>query len=350
MAVIHIVVSLLPVVLFLAALILIDSYKLVRPRFVATALVMGATAAGIGYLVNTSILDATGMPLALFSRTLAPIVEEILKAGFVVYAVARNRVGFAVDSAITGFAVGAGFAVVENIYFLNAMPDASLRIWIVRGLGTALMHGGTMTIFALIAKSLRDRKSSSWAAFFMALAMATILHAMYNTFFLRSPMLGTAVMIVVFPLLIVALFSESERRTRSWLGSGFDTDQELLKSILSGDIRQTRAGVYLQALKERFEGAVVVDMLCLIRIRVELSIRAKGVLMMREAGFKVKPDPKTKLKFNEMKYLEGAIGRTGLVAIEPIHNWTRRDLWQLNLIEDVRKKPAVETGAAKDRA
>jgi len=334
MDVVHIAVSLLPVVLFLAGLILIDSYKLVRPKFLATALLMGALAAGVGYVVNTGIIDAAGMSVRAYSSTFAPLVEEILKAAFVVYAIRANKVGFAVDAAITGFAVGAGFAVVENIYFLNAMPDASLKIWVIRGLGTAVMHGGTMTIFALLAKSIGDRKSASWGAFLPALMAAVIIHALYNTFFILRPLLGTAVMIMVLPPLVSALFTESEKRTRAWLGSGFDTDQELLKSILAGDIRGTRVGTYLQALKERFDGAIVVDMLCLIRIRVELSIRAKGVLMMREAGFKVQPDPKTQLKFKELTYLEETIGKTGLVAIEPIHNWTRRDLWQLNLIEE----------------
>jgi len=346
MAIIHVLVSLLPVVLFLAALILIDSYKLVRPKFVAMALLTGAAAAGAGYVVNMSILELTGMSVTVLSRTAAPVVEEVLKAAFVVYAVVKNRVGFAVDSAITGFAVGAGFAVVENIYFLGALPDASLRVWVIRGLGTAVMHGGTMTVFALIAKSLGDhRKTPSPTVFIPAIGVAIVLHAFYNTFFLRQPMLGTAVMIVVFPLLIVALFNASEKRTRSWLGSGFDTDQELLKSILSGNVRESRVGAYLHSLKERFEGSVVVDMLCLIRIRVELSIRAKGVLMMREAGFKVKPDPKTQLKFAELKYLEGAIGRTGLVAIEPIHKWTHRDLWQLNLIDSPKQKSKARSAA-----
>jgi len=344
MAIIHVLVSLLPVVLFLAALILIDSYKLVRPKFVAAALFTGALAAGVGYVINTGIIEATGMSVTVLSRTVAPVVEEVLKAAFVIYAIQKNRVGFAVDAAITGFAVGAGFAVVENIYFLNALPDATLRVWVIRGLGTAVMHGGTMTVFAMIAKSQADQNiASKIGTFLPAIAAAIVLHAFYNTFFLRQPIMGTVVMIVVFPVLIVALFKESEKRTRSWLGSGFDTDQELLKSILSGTLRETRVGAYLHDLKQRFEGSVVVDMLCLIRIRVELSIRAKGVLMMREAGFKVKSDPKTRLKFAELKYLESAIGRTGLVAIEPIHQWTHRDLWQLNLIDAPKQKSNVDS-------
>jgi hypothetical protein len=136
----------------------------------------------------------------------------------------------------------------------------------------------------------------------------------------------------VFTLMIGVLVVVSERKTREWLGSGFDTDQELLNLLMSGRISETRVGTYLRKLKVRFDGPVVADMLCLIRIRVELSLRAKGLLMMREAGFRAVAGPDIREKFEELEYLERTIGRTGLLAIEPIHRWSRRDLWQLSLL------------------
>jgi hypothetical protein len=222
--------------------------------------------------------------------------------------------------------------VFENVFYLTA-HDLGLRAWLIRGFGTAMMHGATMTAYAIIAKSLRERSGeAAFAPYFLAFALAYLLHSGYNHFFLPAEM-GAIVQITVFPLIVFALFQESEKRTRSWLGTGFDTDQELLKLIISGGIPGTRIGDYLSALKEHFAGTVVVDMLCLIRIRVELSVRAKGILMMREAGFTVQPDPATRAKFSEMKYLEESIGKTGLIAIDPIHKWTSRDLWQLNMLD-----------------
>ncbi len=343
MTVIHVTVSLLPVVLFLAGLMLIDSYKLVRGRAVFLSLLVGGVAAGLSWVVNTWLVRNYGISDDQLQRYVAPFVEELFKASYITYILARNRVGFTVDAAITGFAVGAGFAVIENIYYLSDEGGASLRIWVIRGIGTAIMHGGTMAVFAILAKSFRDRMNDARIApLVIAFTAAFLLHSVYNHFPL-GPDYGAAVQVVVFPLIIASMFHESEKRTRSWLGSGFDTDQELLKSIISGDISETRIGEYLRALKERFEGPIVVDMLCLIRIRVELSLRAKGVLMMRNAGFKVQPDPMTRHKFAELKYLEESIGRTGLLAIEPVHKWTRRDLWQLNLI-DVSGSDASSSG------
>ena len=154
---------------------------------------------------------------------------------------------------------------------------------------------------------------------------------MYNHFLLQ-PILATALIVLVFPWLSVAVFQLSERDTQAWLGAGFDTDQELLRVIHSGQVSLTPVGKYLTAVRSRFAPEVIVDMLCLLRLHAELAIRAKGVLMMREAGFEPAPDPAVKDKLEELRYLEKSIGRTGLLALQPFLHAAPRDLWQLNVV------------------
>ena len=74
-------------------------------------------------------------------------------------------------------------------------------------------------------------------------------------------------------------------------------------------------------------------MMCLLRLRAELAIRAKGVLMMREAGFEASPDPTVKGKFAELQYLEKSIGKTGLRALHPFLHASTRDLWQMTVLD-----------------
>lgn len=61
--------------------------------------------------------------LGFYSRYGAPVVEEVLKSIYLVYLIKSKRIGFMVDSAIFGFAIGAGFAFVENIYYLQSVSD-----------------------------------------------------------------------------------------------------------------------------------------------------------------------------------------------------------------------------------
>jgi RsiW-degrading membrane proteinase PrsW (M82 family) len=69
----------------------------------------------------------------VYSRYVAPVVEELLKGVVIVALIHAHRIGFLVDAAIFGFAVGTGFALVENTYFLKIVEDAGIGTWIVRG-------------------------------------------------------------------------------------------------------------------------------------------------------------------------------------------------------------------------
>ena len=77
---VHALVGLAPVVGFLAALRLLDSYQLVSPRFVAAIVAVGAAAAGACYFVNGGLVGATGLDFTTYSRSVGPVVEELAKA------------------------------------------------------------------------------------------------------------------------------------------------------------------------------------------------------------------------------------------------------------------------------
>ena len=330
-------VSVLPVFLFLGALVLLDSYKLITLRAILLAVAAGAAAALAGYAINVSLRPALGLDLARYSMYVAPVVEELLKATYIVWLLRRNKVGFVVDAAIYGFAVGTGFAFFENIYYLPVHPNPTIWTWIVRGFGTALMHGGTTAILAMISRTLQNRAPVFRLSLMLpGLAVAVVLHSLYNQF-LVAPLLATALIVLVFPYIMMFLFQQSERETRSWLGTGFDTDQELLRVMRAGQVSDTAVGSFLKGLRTSYPPEVIVDMMCLLRLRAELGIRAKGMLLMREAGFEADTDPSLRGKLEEVRYLEHSIGRSGMRALKPFVHTSTQDLWQLNLLDGTQR-------------
>ena len=326
-------VSVLPVFVFLGSLLLIDSYKLVSLRATLLSVAAGMVAGLAAYGANVWLRPALGMSWDQYSPYVAPVVEEPLKAVFIVYLLERNKVGFVVDAAIHGFAIGTGFAFLENLYYVQATPDATLWTWVVRGFGTAIMHGGATSIVAMVSKALQNR-SDAFRLYLVlpGLCVAVVLHSLYNRFSLH-PVLAAALIVLVFPAFSVAVFQRSERATKAWLGTGFDTDQELLRAVRTGQVSGTPVGRYITTVKSCFPAEVIVDMMCFLRLRAELAIRAKGVLMMREAGFDVAPDRTVKGKLEELRYLEQNIGRTGLRALHPFLHASTRDLWQLTVLD-----------------
>jgi len=323
--------GLLPVASFLAVLLLLDSYKLMRLRAVVGVVLAGMLAAGVAYAVNGALL--AHLDFATYTRYVAPFIEEALKALVIAALVRAHRVGFLVDAAIFGFAVGTGFALVENLNYLALQPDSALGTWVVRGFGTALMHGGAAASFAVLALAWLERGGGRWRwrALAPGYALAVLLHSAFNHF-LFSPLQATLGIVFVLPLVLWAVFARGEAALAEWLGRGFDADAEMLELINSGRLADSPIGRYLQALKARFHGPVVADMLCYLRVHTELALRAKGVLLARENGFDVPLDAATREKFAELGYLEKSVGRTGLLALHPVLRKSRRDLWQLYLL------------------
>jgi protease PrsW len=325
-------VGLAPVVAFLAALVWLDSYKLVSLRTVVVVVTLGFATAIASYFVNGAVLDATQIDRASLARYVAPVVEEMAKALVVIALVRSHRVGFLVDAAILGFAVGTGFALVENLQYQRIAPDAGAGVWIVRGFGTAIMHGGVTGIFAMATVAMLERDRPLRIAFAPALAVAIVLHSLYNHAFV-PPIVATLAVLLIVPALMYAVFARSERAVGDWLGRGFDADAALLESMESGRFPDSPAGRYLTSLRDRFKGPVVADLLCYLRLHTELALRAKGLLMMRENGFDVPVDDETRAKFEEMRYLERSVGKTGRLALKPLLHASRRDLWQLNVLQ-----------------
>jgi len=295
---------------------------------------MGCAAAILSYPINLAGLEWLGIGFGSFTRYVAPLVEEALKAIVIIVLIRRNRIGFLVDAAIFGFAVGAGFAIFENLFYLQSLPDTKLGTWIVRGFGTAIMHGGATAIFAIVSHTLAGQKTTRGRAIFLpGFAVAVILHSVFNHFFF-APIVNTLAVLASLPVVLTVIFQQSEKSVSDWLGMGFDADTELLELINSGEFSTSKVGMYLNSLKEKFEGPIVVDLLCYLRLHTELSIRAKGLLMMRESGFMDTTGEETKAKLEELNFLESSIGTTGKLAIKPFLKMSPKDLWQFYMLSN----------------
>ena len=316
---------------------IIDSFKLVKFQQTLIAIGAGALSAMVAVFVNYNLILSLGAEPLIFSRFIAPFSEEFFKILFVVFLIQSRKVGFTVDAAILGFAIGAGFAIIENIYYLRTLTDAGLLTWFVRGFGTAVMHGGTTSIAAIISKDFFDHKEwPSVLCFIPGFLAAVLIHALFNLFLL-PPVTVTLLIIVFLPPVMYFIFKKSEEHTRNWLGTGLDSDMEMLRMLMAGNISESRIGNYLSSIERKFSGEIVGDIICYLRVYLELSIKAKGILIMKENGFDLPPDPDVQAQFEELRYLDNNIGHTGKLAIQPLLKLNNTDLWQLYLLQQGQK-------------
>jgi hypothetical protein len=214
---------------------------------------------------------------------------------------------------------------------LRDFGDAPLMLWAVRGLGTGILHGATTAIAGIVGKATADRHPRWWMPILPGIALAVAMHSVYNHL-LSYPAAGAAIVLVVLPIVVVMVFERSERATREWVGAGLDLDLSLLQLVVSEGFQATRFGTYLRTLPSHFDGVVVADMFCLLRIELELAVQAKARLIAHQAGLDLPPDDDLRDALAERSYLQRSIGRTGMLALEPLRITSHRDYWHRHLL------------------
>jgi hypothetical protein len=309
-----------------------DTFKLAHWTTIVKAIAAGVVAALVCDAADDALARLPWLSDSMLVRYAAPILEESAKALFIVYMFLRRRVGFLVDSTVLGFAVGCGFALAENFAFLQTLGHATPLLWLVRGFGTAMLHGALTSTFAMVTKTAIDRRGMRGGlAFLPGLALVIAIHSAFNHLLL-PPLAMTGLMLVIMPVLVLVVFQRSEHATREWVVAGLDLDIELLQLIASDVFEATRFGKYLESLKARFPRYVVVDMFCLLRVELELAIQAKGLLLAAEAGLNAPVHADAAAALEEAACLRRSIGWTGLVALRPLHITTDRDAWHHHLL------------------
>ena len=324
------IVALLPVIAFLLILIYLDSFKLIKKNLLVYSIIWGICAAILAYFINNMVVSIADLHNRAFSRYVSPTVEETLKSLFLIFLVMKGKIGFRIDGAIYGFAIGAGFALYENIFFLHEIPTDNMWLWIIRGFGTAIMHGGVTSILGVLLMHAREKQKGILK--YLALGwLAVFIHSLFNHFFL-SPLASMFLILIIISSMEIVLFRINEGLLREWLELEFDTEVKLLGMIRKGVFLQSNSGKYLISIRDKFSKLVVFDMLAYISLYLELSIRAKSNLMLNEAGLPVKKDIAVNSKLEELKSLEKNIGKTGLLAISPILRISKKNLIKWSLL------------------
>jgi hypothetical protein len=183
----------------------------------------------------------------------------------------------------------------------------------------------------IVGKAIADRHPRRPLPIAGGVALAIVTHSVYNHL-LIYPAVAAVAMLLALPVVVVAVFERSEKATREWVGAGLDLDLTLLQLVMSDGFHATRFGRYLKSLPAHFDGVVVVDMFCLLRVELELAVQAKAWLIAHQAGLDLPVDDDLRAALAERDYLRRSIGRTGLLALEPLRVTSNRDYWHHHLL------------------
>jgi protease PrsW len=332
----HWALALAPVLVLLAIFVWFDAFKLMSLREILLLLVLGGVAAVASYPVSGRLLDTLPIGFSSYSRFVAPWIEEAIKGLVVVGLFHFNRIGFKLDAVISGFAVGAGFSVVENIIYLVRLSEYGAGTWLVRGLGTAVMHGLTLAILAATAHEFAERENRGAAGdfnfnplwFAPGYLLAVLIHTIFNQFPDRPliAMLGASMLA---PISILAIFQFGTTEAQAWLEEERKAHKAQLEALRSGRWPEGPGGARIAALAQRLGPAGEARVRRYWEVLAWLVSEAEETLI-EEAGGDVEMDRgAVKSRFRELNEIEAAMGRTTRAQLRKLLPFSRNDYWEL---------------------
>ncbi len=335
-------IALVPVLLMAVLFAWLDVFKLTSVREMLGLLLLGALTALVAWPVSGQMLDTLPMGYSFYSRLVAPWIEEALKGLALAFLIATNRIGFKLDAVISGFAIGAGFSVVENILYLIRFPELSASVWMVRGLGTAVMHGTTTAILAAVAHDLSEgslRRQGTAHRFnplwlLPGYILASLIHLTFNQF-PDQPGMVMAVTLVSAPLLLIALFRLGESETHQWLAEESEAHRRWLEEWRAGGFPADASGQRIKALAGRVkpEQAALIRDYCIVK--AELVLAAEEELLDRDRQLDEEEAKRLRAAFARLEQVKQAIGRVGYAALSRQLPFSANDEWELSELREL---------------
>jgi RsiW-degrading membrane proteinase PrsW (M82 family) len=171
----------LPLVVLLGIIRKADSYQTGQSQVILVSLLFGMLACKLASFTNFSLVSYNVADPENIVRFLAPIYEEIFKGLFLLILLNRRKFNYSVDGALYGFSIGIGFAIAENIGYIDRSWSEALTIALQRIFSADLVHASSSAIFGIaLWMFYLKRTRRRWLFLATGLILAISLHMVYN--------------------------------------------------------------------------------------------------------------------------------------------------------------------------
>jgi RsiW-degrading membrane proteinase PrsW (M82 family) len=333
--------ALVPVLILLAVFVWLDAFKLMSLPEILLLLVLGGVGAVIVYPISGRLIDTLPIGFSNYSRFVAPWIEEGIKTLIMIGLFRFNRIGYKLDAVISGFAIGAGFSVVENILYLILYPEYGVGTWLVRGLGTAVMHGTTLAILAAVAHELAERETREAAAdyrfnllwFLPGYLIAVAIHTAFNHFPDR-PLVAMMGSIIIAPIALIAIFQFGTAEAERWLTADLAEHEKQLARLSAGEWPDSPSGRKIAALAARLDPESAKRVRRYWEVMAWLVVQAEEVMKEEAEGDVDLHESQIRAALAELAGLRQALGRSTFTAVNALLPFSRNDLWEVSELRE----------------
>ncbi len=300
--------------------------------FVGGSFIWGAAVFLFVSLLNRNLLRLELVEQLTLVQFIAPITEEILKGLLFVFLFRKINFTYFVDGAIYGFAVGIGFAVLENYEYIANFESAALSIAIGRVISTNLIHASATALVGIAFGLARFQKGLRLIGQILAgLLVAMALHVMFNNLVTRVSsgllLLYAAAVGIFATVVITRLIKTGLTQARTWIQEKLGatdrvttSETKLVDQIQDGKaLRATLAEVFGEDQADQIQNFLM--------IQARLGIHRKNLEKFEDPALKRQTEDEMAKLRAEMDGLRRQLGTYAMMTLRGIFPPDEGPLW-----------------------
>jgi RsiW-degrading membrane proteinase PrsW (M82 family) len=302
-----------------------DLYESGKGKIISLCFIWGGLMVGVAFILNTDLYERIG-DFDTMVRFVAPIVEEILKAAILVYLVRRENFTYFVDGAIYGFAVGIGFAVFENYFYLSQNEAEALSIAIGRVISTNLMHATASAVVGSALGFSRFNRFRSRTIFLIAgLVTAIAFHMGFNN--ITQSDVGSGWLLAYAAGIgfggtgfIILVIRRGLREQRVWIQDSFEKIDKRVVTRNEASVVDHLADVHqlLEPLEEIYGAETAEKIEKFLVLQAQMGIKLKTIEKLNDEKMRTAVEREVEKMQLEMESLRKQIGSHKMVSVRII--------------------------------
>lgn len=268
--------SVIPMLLYLRGVWLLDRYDREPLTLLSANFLWGAIGAVFfAVLFSVAISGLLGISTWSEAVLVAPLVEEVVKAVFLLWTVRDRRFDNVTDGLVYGTAIGLGFGMTENfLYFLGAETAGQwLGMVLVRTLFSAVLHAAATGTAGLFIGWGKFRSAGARVPAGLAgLGLAVWMHMTWNGSVIDGSVAGmlTGMLFLIGAAAILLLLMQIALASESRL-----IRRELAEEVEAGRIPAQHLGYLPYSARRKRSGwlAPSIDQKAYVQLATRLAFR-----------------------------------------------------------------------------
>ena len=262
---------------FLGIIRKVDFYQVGEYHLILISLGGGVLAYLFASLTNITLRLSSMLDPRTIELFIAPVLEEILKGLVLLCLIRFSRFTFSVDGALYGFAIGIGFAILENYEYIFRDISIGLVVALQRVFSANLVHatGAAIIGIALGVFHLR-RAGARWLILALGLFLAIGQHMIYNIIsYSGTSLVGAFGIGILGTVFIYLAMLSGKRQAQNWIKQKLGMGDRVTRGEVAVVEHLLSMDDLMLPVVERFGAGTAVKVEKLLYLQARLGIKRK---------------------------------------------------------------------------